>query len=57
MVIDNYGQCMLKPNIKVSDTVRKIIKELSEIGWLYSKINEECGGTGVVTKALKLGVR
>jgi hypothetical protein len=40
MVIDNIGQCMLKPVIKVSDTVRKIVKELSEIGWLYSKINE-----------------
>jgi hypothetical protein len=57
MVVDNIGQCMLKPAIKVSETVKRIVKELAEIGWLYSKINSECGEIGVVAKALKLGVR
>jgi len=32
------GQSFLKSGIEVSDTVRKIVKELSEIGWLYNKI-------------------
>jgi hypothetical protein len=38
MTVDSLGQSSLKPTIKVSDTVRKMVKELSEIGWLYSKI-------------------
>ena len=27
----------LKPYINVSDTVRKIVTEITEIGWLYKK--------------------
>lgn len=57
MTVDNLGQSSLKPTIKVSDTVRKMVKELSEIGWLYSKIIESHGENGAVAKALRLGIR
>ena len=46
----------LHPEIKVTDTVRRIVRELSDIGWLYHKITESTKEDGVITKALKIAI-
>jgi hypothetical protein len=38
------------------DTVAKMVKEISEIGWLYQKINQKQQDTGPIQKALKLAI-
>ena len=56
-MVDNEGYSALRPTIDVSDTVRRIVRELSEIGWLYGKVMDEGEDGGPVKKALKLAVR
>ena len=46
----------LKPNIPASDTVRKIVRELCELGWLHKHILKHSEKAGTVGKSLKLGV-
>jgi len=31
---------MLNQNLAVSGSVRKIVNELAELGWLYKKVND-----------------
>lgn len=31
---------VLAPNVNVSDSTRKIISEMCELGWLYKKVND-----------------
>ena len=50
---DHYS---LRPTVKVSETVRKIVKELSDIGWLYGKINDRNEEEGVIRKSLRIAV-
>lgn len=46
----------LKPNIPASDTVRKMVRELCELGWLHKQIMKHAEKAGTVGKSLKLGV-
>lgn len=57
IITDSLGQSSIKPTIQVSDTVRKIVKQLTEMGWLYNKIVQGVGQSGAISKALRLGVR
>jgi gamma-tubulin complex component 3 len=41
----------------VSDTVRRIVKELAEVGWLYKKITNKFNEEGAVTRALNLAIK
>lgn len=56
-MVDGEGYSALRPTIDVSDTVRRIVRQLSEMGWLYGKIVDEKEEGGAVKKALKLAVR
>lgn len=57
IIVDGEGYSALRPTIDVSDTVRRIVRQLSEMGWLYGKIIDEREDGGAVKKALKLAVR
>ena len=57
IISDNQGISALKPMIEVSDTVRRMVRELAEIGWLYSKITDTVEEGGAVAKALRLAIR
>jgi len=43
--------------LKVSDTVRQMAAELSEMGWLHKKIMSSSTRPGAVRKALKLALQ
>lgn len=57
IITDVQGFSALKPTIEVGDTVRRMVRELSEIGWLYSKITDIGEEGGAVAKALRLAIR
>lgn len=57
IITDRNGFSALKPEIQVNDTVRRIVRELSEIGWLYKKITEKFNEEKTITKALNLFVK
>lgn len=46
----------LKTTIPASDTVKKMVRELSQLGWLHKQIIKHSEKKGTVGKALKLGV-
>ena len=47
----------LKENINVSDTVKSMVSELCEIGWLYKKIIVMLKQKGSIEKVLAIGVQ
>ena len=55
-IIDTGNGYQLRPSLIVSEPVKKIIQDLSEIGWLHKQIIKNCEKDGTVGKALKLGV-
>ena len=52
---DHY---ILHEDLKVTEPVRRITRELGEIGWLFNKISEfqEHESNGVIRKALKMAI-
>jgi hypothetical protein len=38
LIVTDKDFYMLKPSINVSEPVRRIVRELCEIGWLFKKI-------------------
>lgn len=56
ILTDSQGQSYLDSKLEMPDTVAKMVKEISEIGWLYQKINQKQQDTGPIQKALKLAI-
>lgn len=55
-IIDTGDGYQLRPSMNVSDTVKKMVAEISELGWLHKRILKYTEKPGTVGKALKLGV-
>lgn len=46
----------LKPYLNVSEPVRKIVMEISEIGWLYKKATAKSFDTGEIIQSFSLAI-
>lgn len=55
-IVEDQDGYHLKSNIQASDTVRKMVREISELGWYHKQIIKNYEKIGTVGKALKLGV-
>ncbi len=47
----------LKPSVNVSEPVRKIVRELCDIGWLFKKITSKVEEEGTVRDAFNIAIR
>lgn len=55
-IVDTAEGYQIRPTLAVSDTVRRMVRDLSELGWLHKQILKHSDKTGTVGKSLKLGV-
>lgn len=55
-IIETIDGYQLRNSVNVSDTVRRMIAELADLGWLHKKITKYAEKDGAVRKALKLAV-
>lgn len=55
-IIDTGDGYQLRPSLNVSETVKRMVGDLSELGWLHKRILKYSDKAGTVGKALKLGV-
>lgn len=55
-IIDTGDGYQLRPSLNVSETVKRMVADLSELGWLHKRILKHADKSGTVGKALKLAV-
>jgi hypothetical protein len=56
-IVDTGNGYQLRPSLNVPDPVRKMVRDLSELGWLHKQIVKYSEKAGTVGKALQLAVR
>jgi len=51
---DYYG---LKPTLNISEPVRRIVRELCEVGWLFRKVSSRAEDEGTVRDAFSIAIK
>lgn len=56
-IVESGDGYQVRAGLNVSDTVRQMISEMADLGWLHRKILGEGERAGTIRKALRLGVQ
>ena len=55
-IVEDQDGYHLRSNIAASDTVKKMVREICDLGWYHKQIVKNSDKIGTVGRALKLGV-
>jgi hypothetical protein len=56
-IVETTDGYQLRSILNVTDTVRRMIAELADLGWLHRRISKESEKEGAVRRALRVAVQ